>query len=88
MLQQILNALPAIFTAALILIAAYFWGGLCLKESPVSHKSRLQQHLLCTGSAITTTPASAPTRAPQPGYTEPPTERATVIQPGGQGQQQ
>jgi len=26
MLQQILNALPAIFTAALILIAAYFLG--------------------------------------------------------------
>jgi len=39
MLQQILNTLPAIFTAALILIAAYFLGRLCLKESPVSHKS-------------------------------------------------
>ena len=84
MLQQILNALPAIFTAALILIAAYFLGRFVSDlVTNILTSVGFNNIFSILGLPTTTrrrTPPPPP-RAPEPGaYTPPSTEQPTVIQ--------
>jgi hypothetical protein len=83
MLQQILNALPAIFTAALILIVAYFLGRF-VSDLVTNILSSLGFDNIFSVLGLPSPrrrPVPPPSRAPQTTVTTIPTE-PTVIQPG------
>lgn len=86
MLQQILNALPAIFTAALILFIAYFLGQFISDlVTSILRSVGFDNIFAALGLPITarrrTTPPPPP-RVTEPGVTPPPTTgQPTVIQP-------
>lgn len=91
MLQQILNALPGIFTAALILIAAYFIGRF-LADLVTSILTSLGFNSIFSILGLpspnrqrTVTPPSPPT--PVVVVTPPPTEQRTVLQTDTAAQQ-
>lgn len=86
MLQQILNALPAIFTAALVLIAAYFLGRFVsdLVTSILTSLGFNNIFSVLGLPSVTRRRATPPSaRAPEAGFTRPPTEQVTVIQSDG-----
>jgi len=83
MLQQILNTLPAIFTAALILIAAYFLGQF-VSEEVTGILTSLGFSIFSVLGLPSPRRRPAPRRHLEhhnPDILRPPTERATVIQP-------
>jgi hypothetical protein len=83
MLQQILNALPAIFTAALILIAAYFLGRF-VSDLVTNILTSLGFNNIFSVLGLPSPsrrPVPPPTRATQLEVTTLPSEQTTVIQP-------
>jgi len=88
MLNQILNTLPAIFTAALILILAYFLGRF-VSDLVISILTSLGFNNIFSLLGLPSTyrrPVSPPEKAPEPVYyvdpaPAPATEQRTVIQP-------
>ena len=82
MLQQILNAIPAIFTAGLLLIVAYFLARF-VSDLVTNILTSLGFNNIFSVLGLPSPSrrsAPPPTRAPQPGYTVPPTEPVTVVQ--------
>lgn len=86
MLQQILNTLPAIFTAALVLILGYFLGRF-VSDLVTSILTSLGFNNIFSVLGLPSTPrrraTPPPGRAPEAGFTRPPTEQVTVIQTDG-----
>jgi len=85
MLQQILNALPGIFTAALVLIVAYFLGQF-VSDLVTSILTSLGFNNIFSALGLPSTPrrrVSPPpaTRAPETGFSVTQTEQRTVIPP-------
>jgi len=80
MLQQILNALPAIFTAALILIAAYFLGRF-VSDLVTNIITSLGFNNIFSVLGLPSPSRRPATRATQLEVTTLPTEQTTVIQP-------
>ena len=83
MLEQILNALPKIFTAALILIAAYFLGQF-VSDLVTGILSSVGFDNIFSVLGLPSPRRRAvrpPPRTPQTGFTTLPSEQATVIQP-------
>jgi hypothetical protein len=84
MLQQILNALPAIFTAALVLIVAYFLGQL-VSDLVTSILTSLGFNNIFSILGLPSTyrrPVPPPDRASEPVYyIDPATEQRPVVQP-------
>jgi MFS family permease len=83
MLNQILTALPAIFTAALILIVAYFLGQF-VSDLVTSILTSLGFNNIFSVLGLPSPsrrPVPPPARAPEPRFTVPPTEQRTVMQP-------
>ena len=83
MLNQILNALPAIFTAALILIVAYFLGRF-VSDLVTSILASLGFDNIFSVLGLPSPRRRAvppPARGPQPGSTAPVVEQRTVLQP-------
>ena len=83
MLEQILEALPKIFTAALILIAAYFLGRF-VSDLVTGILSSVGFDNIFSALGLPSPRRRAvppPPRASQTGFTKLPSEQATVIQP-------